>query len=156
MCKIWLHSLYAFVFYYFSLFFLYLSLYSLYCLLFLLSLSLSPTHSPFLSLLLPPLSISHSFPLPLSLSSCHSAPANELLSPVRSYPPDDPGSDSTPTTDLSTLTDQSSLASSPAVDQGLIRMEKLLDNWSLELKRGVLVSNPTSSSQNLFPVWFST
>ncbi|XP_030842635.1 centrosomal protein POC5 isoform X1 [Strongylocentrotus purpuratus] len=66
------------------------------------------------------------------------APANELCSPVRSYPPDDPGSDSTPTTDLSTLTDQSSLASSPAVDQGLIRMENLLDNWSLELKRSVL------------------
>ncbi|XP_041460149.1 LOW QUALITY PROTEIN: centrosomal protein POC5-like [Lytechinus variegatus] len=66
------------------------------------------------------------------------APVNEFRSPVRSYPPEELGSSTPPSTDQSTLTNQSSSPGSPVMDQDLVRMEKLLDNWSLELKRGVL------------------
>lgn len=45
---------------------------------------------------------------------------------------------STPTSDQSTLTNESASPGSPALDQDIVRMERMLDSWSLELKRSVL------------------
>ena len=50
----------------------------------------------------------------------------------------------TPDTDASTVSESDLSRSgvmSPSVDQDLARMEANLDNWSLDLKRNVLVSS---------------
>ncbi|XP_071479690.1 centrosomal protein POC5-like [Diadema antillarum] len=66
----------------------------------------------------------------------HRRDLTELSSPMRLIP--DAETPETPTTDQSTIADTSDVASSPVVDGDIVRMEKLLDSWSLELKRNIL------------------